>query len=415
MSEEAPHLTIIADDLTGAADCAARAARAGLSSAIMLDTDQFAAGSVDVASITTDSRHLSAEQAAQRVTEIIGRLTASRAPAARGEASWYKKIDSTLRGHIGVELAAMLDALADPLLAAVVCPAFPAQGRGLAGGHLVHGGAAARTPHLPRLLESQTGLSVAAVGLATVRGGAGKLTTALNRARRNGARFLVVDAVSDEDVAGVVAAAQSAGMLLCGSAGMVGALAARLVRGRRPTAVGPSTLPDGPVLAVVGSGSPMAHRQIAQVAASEDVRVRAMAGSWVSVDLIGVQSKPVGDWLIHLPTPDAGTPLEGPVARAAAANLADLAHSVVQRLQPGALVVVGGDTAHFVLRGLGIRRLDVLEELEPGIALSMAIDREGVQRAVILKPGSFGDEDTLLTLMRLLRSRMAAAAAFQAD
>lgn len=414
MSLESSRLTIIADDLTGAADCAARAVRAGLSAAILLDAEETALGAVEVASISTDSRHLSAEQAAKTVSDVVSRLATSGAPIVRGSALWYKKIDSTLRGHIGAELAAMLAALADPLPAAVVCPAFPAQGRGLADGYLVHGGAAVRTPHLPSILADQTGLEVAAVGLATVRSGAGKLVTALNRARRTGVRLLVVDAVSEEDVANVVAAAQSTGMLLCGSAGMAGELAARRARGRQFSRVAAS-IQAGPVLAVVGSGSVMAHRQIAQVAASREMRVRAVAGSWVNVDLIGVQSRPMGDWLIHMAEPGPGVALEGPPARASAANLADLVHGVVARMQPAALVVVGGDTAHFVLRGLGIRRLDVVEELEPGIPLALGLDREGVGRAIVLKPGSFGDEDTLLTLVRLVRGRMAADGPRESD
>ena len=47
----------------------------------------------------------------------------------------YKKIDSTLRGHVGAELQAALAAA--PLFAgAIVAPAFPEQGRTLSGGRL---------------------------------------------------------------------------------------------------------------------------------------------------------------------------------------------------------------------------------------------------------------------------------------
>lgn len=407
MSSPRARLAIIADDLTGAADSAARAVRAGLPACVVFAAAAWRDAPVEVVALTTDSRHLPPDEAATRVAAAVAELAAAEV--------WYKKIDSTLRGNIGAEVAAMLAALPDSNPAAVICPAFPAQGRGLADGYLVHGGAETRTPHLPRLLESQTSLPVAALGLATVRSGAAKLAAALNRARRGGARLLVVDAVSSEDLTTVVAAGQSAGMLLCGSAGMVGPLAERLAQASaRQIPAGAAAVPPGPLLFVVGSGSSVAHRQIAQLVASGRVRRRAVAASWISVDLAGAQSKPVGDWLLHLAPPAHDTRLEGAVARASAANLADLTQVVVGRLQPGALVVVGGDTAHFVLRGLGMRRLDVLEELLPGIPLALASGRDGVTRAVVLKPGSFGDERALVTLWELLRKRQPSAAVWPA-
>lgn len=406
MSYDSPRLAILADDLTGAADSAARAVRAGLRACVVFAAAAWRVAPVDVVALTTDSRHLSPTEAAARVAAAVGELGAAEV--------WYKKIDSTLRGNIGAELEALLAALPDPSMAAVVCPAFPAQGRGLADGYLVHGGAAPHTPHLPRLLAGQTSLPVAALGLATVRSGAVKLATALNRARRGGARLLVVDAVSGEDLALVVAAAQSAGMLLCGSAGMVGPLAERLAHGVERQARASMVVSPGPILFVVGSGSAMAHRQIVQLTVSGYVRRRQVAASWIGVDLAGAQSRPVGDWLLHLAPLADGTTLEGAAARAFAANLADLTQTVTARLQPAALVVVGGDTAHFVLRGLGMRRLDVVEELLPGIPLALATGRDGVTRAVVLKPGSFGDERVLVTLLEQLHQRqpsLSAAAA----
>jgi uncharacterized protein YgbK (DUF1537 family) len=99
--------------------------------------------------------------------------------------------------------------------------------------------------------------------------------------------------------------------------------------------------------------------------------------------------------------------LEGPVARAQAARLADLAYAAVDRLDPSTLLVVGGDTAYYVLRRLGFERLMVVEELLPGIALTVGVDRAGTRRAVVLKPGNFGDEQTLVKLHEAVQERQA--------
>jgi uncharacterized protein YgbK (DUF1537 family) len=157
----------------------------------------------------------------------------------------------------------------------------------------------------------------------------------------------------------------------------------------------------------VGSGSATAHAQVAEVVAAEKMRVRALDKSWYKIDLVGAQSHPVGDWLIHLAPPCDGMELEGPVARAQAARLADLAYAAVDRLDPSTLLVVGGDTAYYVLRRLGFERLTVVEELLPGIPLTTGVDRAGHRRAVVLKPGNFGDEQTLVKLHEAVQERQA--------
>ena len=133
--------------------------------------------------------------------------------------------------------------------------------------------------------------------------------------------------------------------------------------------------------------------------------MRAIDDTWYQADLVGAESHPVGDWLLHLAAPESAAMLEGPIARAHAARLADLVFAAVERLQPSVLIVVGGDTANFVLRRLGMRRLTVVEELLPGIPLTTGTDWTGQNRAVVLKPGNFGDAQTLLALQAAVRLR----------
>src|SRR5947199_3828861 len=113
---------IIADDLTGAADCASAFAGRGFDAVVSLDGIDCEAS---VLSVDADSRHLPARAAAARQVTI---QTAYWRPGMR----LYKKIDSTLRGQPAAELAAQLSAwgrrsLPAPL--AIVAPAFPATGR----------------------------------------------------------------------------------------------------------------------------------------------------------------------------------------------------------------------------------------------------------------------------------------------
>jgi uncharacterized protein YgbK (DUF1537 family) len=400
---------IVADDLTGAADSAARCRQAGLRAVVLLqDAEWPAAGMLPAAlAVCTDSRHLPPDEAAARVQAALAAAPRSRALI------WHKKIDSTLRGNIGAELDAMLKWMGEAI-SGVVCPAFPAQGRGLRDGYLVHSETPPRQVHLLALLRGQSVHPVAQISLEVVQAGPAALAQALAEAASGGARLVVVDALTDGDLTTIVDAAHMSldTSLFCGSAGLVGALATRVApqwsQGAQ-SAMTASVTPAGSILSVVGSGSKIAHAQIAHLAVRSDVRVRELDRTWSQVDVVSANGHPVGNWLVHLAPPPPGLALEGAVARAEAARLADLSHVVVDRLHPGALIVVGGDTASYVMRVLGIRQLEVVEELLPGVPLLVGEDQDGVQRTVVLKAGNFGDEATLARLHDLLQQRQDSA------
>ena len=103
-----PTLFVLADDVTGAADCAARCKGAGLPATILIQptTSPLPTGAV---ALSSDSRFLPPTQAAEQVVRVF--LTLQQTTAQAEGVIWYKKIDSTLRGNIGTELAAMLTLL----------------------------------------------------------------------------------------------------------------------------------------------------------------------------------------------------------------------------------------------------------------------------------------------------------------
>ena len=123
-----PQLIIIADDLTGAADSAGFYATLGLTALACLRPG--VCPSTDVLAISTNSRDLNRGEAAERTRRATEATL--RGANAHDRAWWFKKIDSTLRGHPGAELAAVMSALGAEC--ALVAPAFPAQGRTTVGG-----------------------------------------------------------------------------------------------------------------------------------------------------------------------------------------------------------------------------------------------------------------------------------------
>jgi uncharacterized protein YgbK (DUF1537 family) len=138
----------------------------------------------------------------------------------------------------------------------------------------------------------------------------------------------------------------------------------------------------------------MAHRQIAALAQTGQVHILEVG---YDGQLIRTSANPehAQGWLLHLPKPDAKTPLDGAAARSLAATLAQTAQRIFAQERPGALILVGGDTAQLVLSQLGIEQLQVVAELFAGIPQTVARLVNGDSLLVALKAGNHGDEETL--------------------
>src|SRR5215217_4458867 len=220
-----PRLVIVADDLTGAADTGACFASAGFATVVPLS--DTAIPNADVVVLSTDSRDLSASDAAQAVTAAMARMTsARRGGSKRGSDAdsvlIYKKIDSALRGHPRDELLAAMEATG--ARRALVAPAFPAEGRTTVGGRQhIHGvplessrfGGAGSD--LVALFETDDGPPVRLLDLDTLRGP----LDALRHLLHDSHGIVVADAETDDDLMRLAVAADGVQLrLFCGTAGL---------------------------------------------------------------------------------------------------------------------------------------------------------------------------------------------------
>ena len=121
---------IIADDLTCANDTTLQFHTKGARTKILLD-GEYSPNVKDVTevwAISSESRNCSAEEAVKRVESAVKTFSDK-----FSFEYFYKKIDSTLRGHIAVETLKMLEILEYD--AAIIIPAFPQEGRITVGGY----------------------------------------------------------------------------------------------------------------------------------------------------------------------------------------------------------------------------------------------------------------------------------------
>ena len=412
---ELPQLLVIADDLTGAADCGAACAGQGLATEVVLD-EAGASPDADVLSVDANTRHLPAAQAAAHTAAVL------RQYADKGSPLLFKKLDSTLRGNVAAELAAILEAWPGgrPRPVVILAPAFPAHGRTTVNGRqLVHGvplehtemgrsGGDALASHLPGILQA-AGLRSAPLALELVRSDSNRLRAAFSEASHR-ADVLVCDAETDADLRAIARASVTLGpgMLWAGSAGLACHVPAAAALA--PGALAPASHPlaAGPTLFVAGSLSSITRAQVAALAASPGLACFEVP---IHILLAGEQSpqwhdaarkveKSLGGGSDTLVLPATDSSVDGGNGPRISAALARL-------LQPcagiaGALVATGGETARAVFESWGIHRFRIRYELEPGFPLSVTA---GWNRRlpVLTKAGAFGSANTLLHCRRFLQ------------
>ena len=389
-------VTVLADDLTGACDTGCLFAGRGAVGVIA--EPALPHHDARVVTVDTESRALPASAAARHV-----RATAGRLGARLGSGRAFKKIDSTMRGSVGAELGGLLEA--GSWDGALVCPAFPAQGRvvrdGLlrVDGVLAHESAVGRDRHYPArtsdvaaLLAPALARPVTRLPLPTVRAGT---ESVLERLAEAAGGVVAADAESDADLVVLArAAARRSALLLAGSAGLGRAFAAALDY-PPPRAA----LPIGNAwLWVVGSRHPASRAQLLALEAA------GAPGAWVDDD-----TPPDLDPLLRALRRGAPAFVASAAAAAlepseAAAALGAAAAHVLERTVPDLLAITGGETAFGVIGALGASRLDLLGAPESGLALGTLTLGDGGalpsrRVAFLTKAGGFGPPDLFLTLL----------------
>ncbi|MBY0449161.1 MAG: hypothetical protein K2X01_00865 [Cyanobacteria bacterium] len=451
-----PGLTIgiVADDLTGANDTALPFFNRGAAASIILDYHNppelhpETPLQTGVWSINSGSRHMDVRDAISAVRHCFVALRDR-----YGVENFYKKIDSTLRGHVAQECLAALDELRWDC--AVVVPAFPQQGRRTVGGyHLVHGTPleqtdVARDPlfpirqtHLPTLLaESSRPEIVGHIELSTVLHGAGPILQALQALLEAGKKLVVIDACTQVDLDQIALALEkarrNANILPCGSAGLAQSLAQLWIPEKKeaPSSLSANrastTLPEHPILMVIGTSTKTTRHQIQKFqeafqgfdvehpfdvfAVPADILLgQTPTNNFTAAVLERLESKrtvilttcpydtSLGD--TQAVAEEVGIDI-GQVPRLVEKALSQLCLQILTQ-QPVKLILSGGETATQLCKVLNIQQLDIQAEAEPSIPL-LRYHAEGSHPKsgyLVTKSGNFGGPQALIHIVRFLKA-----------
>lgn len=409
-------LLIIADDFTGALDTGVQFAASGVNTRVITDRTASLRKYVDaceVLVIDAETRHLTARDAYATVKKIVSQAVDL------GIAHIYKKTDSALRGNVGAELTALLEASGEEQLPFL--PAFPQMRRNTVDGiHYIGDTPVAESvfgadPFEPvihsrvsELIAEQS--SVKVHSYRALRDG---------EALRNEKGILVFDAVSVADLVQTGRQLFKEGKLriMAGCAGFGAVLPSLLKLG---TGI-PTPMPklDPNFLVICGSVNPITTAQADLAEKKGFLRLRLAPEQkldpeyWNSSS--GAQKLEALRSAIHdsrcriIDTNDSGgnqktadyaashgMTIED-VRQAVSCSIGYLVSHLFGDPNLGTLLITGGDTLLQCMGYMGIEEIEPLCEMDSGVVLSR-FTYQGFTRYVISKSGGFGKQDLLIDL-----------------
>jgi uncharacterized protein YgbK (DUF1537 family) len=437
-------IAVIADDLTGANANGALLTGRGFSSVTCLDLESLKEtcfSGYPAVAYSADSRLLRAETAWDKVYKAAA-FFVSQKPLLLS-----KRIDSTLRGNLGAEIDAALEAMdeaagpAGKKTAAVVVPAYPSSGRVVAGGYLlVHGvplekSAIAKDPSTPigssfvqTVISGQTRRKSGLIALGSVLAGSRAILSEAALLVEDGCSILICDAVTDTDIQNIAEAFSSNPfpILAVDPGPFTAELASQLLSSG-------GAGPQNRVLSVIGSPSELTIRQINALrqayplcmvrvdwsrlvdpAARDDeialVLDKVCAGAEKAAVLGICTAENSGDVFslaglsksLGVPGGEISFKINSALAEIAARLLADA------RLRIGGLYSSGGEVTVAVIRGLGGKGFSVRGEVLPLAACGHILQGPFSELPMVTKGGFVGDERGLIQCVDYLFSRMAA-------
>jgi uncharacterized protein YgbK (DUF1537 family) len=411
MSHRKLDVAIIADDLTGALDTAAPFAALGFKTAVRLDVDQSPSTIGDgtqVLSLTSESRHLPPHAAEERIRLAIG------AAFVHQPRILLKKIDSTLRGNIAIEILACLRWCGRRH--ALIAPAVPSQGRIMSGGEIFIDGVPLRQTQIasdalspPPALTLPEVLSAASAALTVHSWPRGAVFPLSIDA---GLHAYVADCKTDADldVISQLASSHCNEVLPVGASGLGAALARRLARELPSKNLSPVASHVGqrahrPILFVIGSRTAKSVEQMARLheAGAEELAIPLLASQQEVEQFLDRNSCWAAPPVALIVRPESSEKTMKIHASEVAHRLGRAAAGLVRRLKINALVIVGGDTAFETFRALANREAAISGELVPGIAIGM-MQVDGYPVTFVTKAGGFGGADVLIRILQELQN-----------
>jgi len=423
---------IIADDLTGANDTALQYFKNGKNARIIIDLEQdFSCFEESgVWAISTESRNIEKEAAVERVIRACEKLKNE-----LGIENFYKKIDSTLRGNIGVELYSMLEILNKNI--AIIAPAYIEENRTTLGGYqMLQGLVIERTqcaldPKAPiydsyipdilnKNLNSNFSNSIDCIGLNIVAKGAVSIINKIKELAEKGKKIIIIDAMSTTDLEQIALAINKCGLnvLPCGSAGLAQALNKMSHNEKKENTI---NTPNLARLIISGSATQLSANQILKlkedkpnifyidlttkdVILSETENIAKIASEKLKsgIDVV-IHSSNIKDELSQDSISDIL--IDAGIAKNEfPSKITDCLSDIVEQINIQAdfiLIMIGGETSYKCAKKMKSKYLEILDTIMPAIPLCI----DSNSKFIATKSGNFGTNSTLVDIINYFENK----------
>ena len=406
-------LLIIADDFTGALDVSVQFAPYDVKLKVVTGSaiaeELLAQEGVDILVVDTETRHLPPQTAADAVDALVRMAKKHSVPHV------YVKVDSGLRGNVGVTLSSVLQASGENFLA--FAPAFPEMRRVTEGGVQfwdgtpIHQSAFREDPFDPVQDANITDLFRGCPVDTRLYARNATYDTAVTAPTVG-----IFDVCENGDFTRIADHLQSSGQmrLLAGCAAFAAVYPAAF---HLPERAAEEPLPSHALLVLCGSLNAMARKQLAFAESQGFEKITLTRRQQAEPSLLTtgegealldrladalngernviLETSAIGDRASAKLWP-ADRESKQKVSDAIATRMGEVQCALLQRgcLNGYTTMVVGGDTLLGVMRQLGYPEITVRREIEPGIVL-FTIEHQGRVNWMISKAGSFGDFELL--------------------
>ncbi|GAB4116637.1 MAG: four-carbon acid sugar kinase family protein [Candidatus Caldatribacteriota bacterium] len=423
---------VIADDLTGANDTGVQFTKKGYNTIVSILDDQstiIIPEDLSVLVIDTETRGLEEKVARKRLKNILEKLNIKKRDIV------YKKVDSTLRGNIGSELEEIMQILNRDIC--IFSPSYPSHKRITVGGYLIvdhkplelseyslYNFKRIENSFIPLLLKTQTIFPVEQIDLKDVIKGQKTIFSKIEELYQKGNKIIVIDSTSEQHLADIFACGLKfkGTVLFSGSAGLANNFPNLYNKEKNIQTKFKKN--DGPVIVVAGSRNSMVEKQINYLKNKSNLKELKIDLEHIFSNKEGILEeyttkgtevvKNNNDLVIYT---DARYNEEKLINKKLMYKynlefreleikiksfFGELTRKIIENSNIRHLILTGGDIALGVCKELKINNLNVIEELMPGVPLTVA-NYKDYSLNIITKAGGFGKEDTLYNLINKLK------------
>ncbi len=348
----------------------------------------------------------------------------------------YKKVDSTFRGHIGVEIDALIEKGKFDL--AIIAPSYPVNGRVIRSGVQyvkevpLHETQFAKDKQFPietssvkKLLESQSKQLTRHVGFESGFS-LDEIQKEIYQAKRDGVKLLSFDTREQKDLDCIAAAslAVQERIFWVGSAGLANSLA-RVLKSKlnfhNPSSQDNKdlALDDGRFLGIVGSQNEASNLQVnyaersgTSITTLDPLSLTKLGLKEVepcslheleqikdiSVFSVQTQSSNSEEWTKYLSKYSY-------IGNLIAKGLGTLGSYLLSKHKINGIFLTGGDIAYQTCCSANIDTLNIVGRLDEGIPICIVPKGAYKGMIVVTKAGGFGKEDSLLKAINIINNQ----------